>query len=186
VSGTGSPAWSSGHLLPAEHHVAAERQKCALACRKPPSPSWTRRVGGGFRPTTSPTSGTLSVRFNQVKFESETAREHARRRLLTATKRHGIVPVGFITGQLVTERQEGESQARVGSEWRTCGFFGADQALDISTDRIRTYIQSRLEAEAAAGTVNRDLEACSTGTTSVSPADLREVARRLTPSDEPR
>jgi hypothetical protein len=55
-----------------------------------------------------------------------------------------------------------------------------------ATNRIRTYIQSRLEAEAAAGTVNRDLEACSTGTTSVSPADLREVARRLTPSEEPR
>jgi class 3 adenylate cyclase len=52
------------------------------------------------------------ARFNQVKFESETAREHARKRLLTAAKRHGIVPIGFITGQLVTERQEGESQAR--------------------------------------------------------------------------
>jgi class 3 adenylate cyclase len=52
------------------------------------------------------------ARFNQVKFESETAREHARRRLLTAAKRHGIVPIGFITGQLVTERQEGESQGR--------------------------------------------------------------------------
>jgi class 3 adenylate cyclase len=52
------------------------------------------------------------ARFNQVKFESETAREVARRRLLTAAKRHGIVPLGFITGELWTERQEGESRAR--------------------------------------------------------------------------
>jgi class 3 adenylate cyclase len=52
------------------------------------------------------------ARFNQVKFESATARELARKRLLTAAKRHGIVPLGFITGQLWTERQEGESRAR--------------------------------------------------------------------------
>src|SRR5688572_25921853 len=52
------------------------------------------------------------ARFNQVKFEDDAARERARKRLLTAAKRHGIVPIGFITGQLATERQEGESQAR--------------------------------------------------------------------------
>jgi class 3 adenylate cyclase len=52
------------------------------------------------------------ARFSQVKFEDDAARERARRRLLTAAKRHGIVPIGFITGQLATERQEGESQAR--------------------------------------------------------------------------
>ena len=52
------------------------------------------------------------ARFNQVKFEDDAARERARKRLLTAAKKHGIVPIGFITGQLATERQEGESQAR--------------------------------------------------------------------------
>jgi class 3 adenylate cyclase len=52
------------------------------------------------------------ARFSQVKFEDDAARERARRRLLTAAKRYGIVPIGFITGQLATERQEGESQAR--------------------------------------------------------------------------
>jgi class 3 adenylate cyclase len=39
-------------------------------------------------------------RFNQVIFENETARDRARTRLLNAAKRYGIVPVGFITGQL--------------------------------------------------------------------------------------
>ncbi|MGH7265842.1 MAG: DUF6582 domain-containing protein [Candidatus Rokuibacteriota bacterium] len=52
------------------------------------------------------------ARFNQVKFEDDTARERARKRLLTAAKKHRIVPIGFITGQLATERQEGESRAR--------------------------------------------------------------------------
>jgi class 3 adenylate cyclase len=40
------------------------------------------------------------ARFEQVRFESDAARERARRRLLNAAKRHGIVPVGFITGQI--------------------------------------------------------------------------------------
>ena len=40
------------------------------------------------------------ARFNQVIFEDEAARDRARTRLLTAAKRYGIYPVGFITGQL--------------------------------------------------------------------------------------
>lgn len=40
------------------------------------------------------------ARFNQVIFEDEAARDRARTRLLKAAKRHGIVPVGFIAGQL--------------------------------------------------------------------------------------
>lgn len=42
------------------------------------------------------------ARFNQVIFEDEAARDRARTRLLTAAKRYGIYPVGFITGQLRT------------------------------------------------------------------------------------
>ncbi|HKY48347.1 MAG TPA: adenylate/guanylate cyclase domain-containing protein [Acidimicrobiia bacterium] len=49
-------------------------------------------------------------RFNQVKFENEEARERARRRLLNAAKKYKIVPVGFITGQLRSERELGRSQ----------------------------------------------------------------------------
>lgn len=45
-------------------------------------------------------------RFSQVKFESDADRDTARSRLLRAAKRHGIVPVGFIEGQLLTARRK--------------------------------------------------------------------------------
>ncbi len=45
------------------------------------------------------------ARFDRVRFESDEARDRARRRLLNAAKRHGIVPVGFVTGQLRSERR---------------------------------------------------------------------------------
>src|SRR5688500_15650273 len=44
------------------------------------------------------------ARFNQVRCEDEGARERARKRLLTAAKRYSIVPIGFITGQIESER----------------------------------------------------------------------------------
>lgn len=47
------------------------------------------------------------ARFNRVKFEDERSRERARERLLNAAKRYRIVPVGFITGQLQSEREIG-------------------------------------------------------------------------------
>jgi class 3 adenylate cyclase len=46
------------------------------------------------------------ARFNQVTFEDDTARERARTRLLNAAKKYGIVPIGFITGQLESERRD--------------------------------------------------------------------------------
>ena len=49
------------------------------------------------------------ARFNQVVFEDEAARERGRTRLLRAAKKYGIVPVGFITGQLQSERELGRS-----------------------------------------------------------------------------
>src|SRR5262249_36630914 len=45
------------------------------------------------------------ARFNQVAFEDDADRERARTRLLNAAKKYGIVPVGFITGQLQSERK---------------------------------------------------------------------------------
>src|SRR5437762_11305441 len=45
------------------------------------------------------------ARFNQVAFETDTARERARQRLLNAAKKYRIVPVGFITGELRSERR---------------------------------------------------------------------------------
>jgi class 3 adenylate cyclase len=51
------------------------------------------------------------ARFSQVVFETDAAREQARRRLLNAAKKFRIVPVGFITGQFETERRHGQTQA---------------------------------------------------------------------------
>src|SRR5260370_18236572 len=45
-------------------------------------------------------------RFNQVIFEDEAARERARTRLLNAAKKYGIVPVGFMTGQLQAQMSD--------------------------------------------------------------------------------
>jgi len=45
------------------------------------------------------------ARFNQVAFDDDAARERARTRLLNAAKKYGIVPVGFITGQLRSEQR---------------------------------------------------------------------------------
>src|ERR1700738_655807 len=39
-------------------------------------------------------------RFNQLRFEDERARVRARTRLLKAAKKYGIVPIGFVAGQL--------------------------------------------------------------------------------------
>jgi class 3 adenylate cyclase len=46
------------------------------------------------------------ARFSQVGFEDDAARERARTRLLNAAKKFKIVPVGFITGQLQSERRD--------------------------------------------------------------------------------
>jgi class 3 adenylate cyclase len=46
------------------------------------------------------------ARFNQVAFEDEVARERARKRLLSAAKKYGIVPIGFMTGQLRSQMSE--------------------------------------------------------------------------------
>jgi class 3 adenylate cyclase len=46
------------------------------------------------------------ARFTQVTFEDEAARERARLRLLGAAKKYGIVPIGFMTGQLESRTSE--------------------------------------------------------------------------------
>ena len=52
------------------------------------------------------------ARFGQVAFEDEPARERARKRLLNAAKKYRVVPVGFIAGQLRSERELGRAQGR--------------------------------------------------------------------------
>ncbi len=44
------------------------------------------------------------ARFGQVRFESDNDRDRARQRLLEAAKKHGIMPVGFVTSQLRDQR----------------------------------------------------------------------------------
>jgi class 3 adenylate cyclase len=45
------------------------------------------------------------ARFSQVAFEDEGARNKARTRLLKAAKKHGIMPVGFVSAQLQPQRK---------------------------------------------------------------------------------
>jgi len=45
------------------------------------------------------------ARFGQVAFEDEAARDRARSRLLRAAKKHGIMPIGFISAQLQPQRR---------------------------------------------------------------------------------
>jgi class 3 adenylate cyclase len=40
-----------------------------------------------------------------VRFESDDARDRARRRLLNAARKYGILPVGFVAGQIRSERR---------------------------------------------------------------------------------
>jgi class 3 adenylate cyclase len=52
------------------------------------------------------------ARFEQVAFESVTARERAREKLLRAAAKFGVVPVGFVGGQLEKERTAAQLKAR--------------------------------------------------------------------------
>lgn len=53
------------------------------------------------------------ARFNQVRFESDEAREQAMTRLLRAAARHGIVPVGFFTSRLRAEKRAARAERTV-------------------------------------------------------------------------
>ena len=74
------------------------------------------------------------ARFSQVVFETDAAREHARRRLLNAAKKFRIVPVGFITGQLQSEQQH----ARTG---RLAIELGRNPAPAELERRLRTVLR---------------------------------------------
>ena len=45
------------------------------------------------------------ARFSQVVFEDDGARDRARTRLLRAAKKHGIVPIGFVSAELQPQRR---------------------------------------------------------------------------------
>ncbi|MBW3661041.1 MAG: adenylate/guanylate cyclase domain-containing protein [Gemmatimonadetes bacterium] len=74
------------------------------------------------------------ARFNQVKFEDDAARERARNRLLKAAKKYGIVPIGFMTGQIETER----THAAAGRLVIELGRAGAPGELE---ERLRSVLR---------------------------------------------
>jgi class 3 adenylate cyclase len=74
------------------------------------------------------------ARFNQVAFESDAARELARRRLLGAAQKYRIVPVGFFTGQLKAER-------RHATAGRLVIELGRNPAPGQLEQRLRTVLQ---------------------------------------------
>src|SRR6266487_3219434 len=88
------------------------------------------------------------ARFGRVSFEDEAARERARERLLNAAKKYGIVPVGFITGQL---RSEGR-HAAAGRLVIELGRMGAAGELEDQLRRaLRDPTLSVLHWSEAAG-----------------------------------
>ncbi len=74
------------------------------------------------------------ARFNQVAFESDAARDRARERLLNAARKYRIVPVGFFTGQLRTER-------RHAAAGRLVIELGRNPAPGELEQRLRTVLQ---------------------------------------------
>src|SRR5712691_5601255 len=72
------------------------------------------------------------ARFQRVSFEDEAARERARKRLLNAAKKYGIVPVGFIDGQFRSQR----TQAAAGRLVIELGRSSAPGELDGQLRRV--------------------------------------------------
>jgi len=73
------------------------------------------------------------ARFNQTSFEDEAARDRARTRLLRAAKKFGIVPIGFMTGQLRSQSR----QAAAGQAVIELGAIGTPEQLE---ERLRTVL----------------------------------------------
>ena len=89
------------------------------------------------------------ARFNQTAFEDEAARDRARKRLLAAAKKYGIVPVGFFAGQL---RVQG-NQAAAG---RLVLEIGPVENLETLQGRLRSELRDpTVEAVRVVGVAGR-------------------------------
>ena len=90
------------------------------------------------------------ARFERVKFEDEASRERARKRLLNAAKKYGIVPVGFITGQLRTERKQASADGAAIERERLQGEMraGSTDAASLPTGFV-TFLLTDIEASTA-------------------------------------
>src|SRR4030088_2394038 len=73
------------------------------------------------------------ARFNQTSFEDEAARDRARTRLLKAAKKFGIVPIGFMTGQLRSQSRQAAARPAV----IQLGGIGTPEQLK---ERLRTVL----------------------------------------------
>jgi class 3 adenylate cyclase len=76
------------------------------------------------------------ARFGQVAFEDEAARDHARSRLLRAAKRHGIMPIGFISAQLEPQRRLPKGHVT----FLLCDIEGSTQLLAGLGDRYAALL----------------------------------------------
>jgi class 3 adenylate cyclase len=84
-------------------------------------------------------------RFGQVDFENDEARDQARLRLLRAARRLGVVPIGFVAGQLEPHR----SLPRGSVTFLMCDIEGSTQlvtALGDDYGRLRTDIRRLMRA----------------------------------------
>src|SRR5262249_54381117 len=90
------------------------------------------------------------ARFQRVKFEDDAARERARKRLLNAAKKYGIVPVGFITGQLRSERTQAAADGAAIERERLQGEMraGSTDAATLPVGFV-TFLLTDIEASTA-------------------------------------
>ncbi len=86
------------------------------------------------------------ARFGLVDFEDEAARDRARVRLLKAARRHGVVPIGFVAGQLEPQRRLPSGNVT----FLLCDIEGSTQLLTNLGDgyaRLRTELRRLLRHE---------------------------------------
>src|SRR5918992_5147084 len=91
------------------------------------------------------------ARFSQVAFEDEAARDRARSRLLRAAKKHGIMPIGFISAQLEPQRKLPRGQVTfllsdIEGSTQLLARLGDDYALVLSDVRRRVRAAVRRAA----------------------------------------
>jgi len=86
------------------------------------------------------------ARFNPVLFEDEAARDKARTRLLRAAKKHGVVPIGFVSAQLQPQRKLPKGQVT----FLLTDIEGSTELLARLDDRYASLISAVRRAMRAA------------------------------------
>ena len=91
------------------------------------------------------------ARFGQVAFEDDDARDRARSRLLRAAKKHGIMPIGFISSQLQPQRKLPTGARDVPADRHR----GLDRAARTPRRRVRAAARRRTAPGARGGAPGR-------------------------------